>query len=112
VSAHRNPQTAPAVALAQLTHENPNLPGLMWTIHPDGYLSGARHENNIDVRPVLAAYQQVLGGAISETQYVREGTGEERYAASLAVTWRDVPFYLSTGCPARLVLAQVAGVAA
>jgi len=102
VSTHRNPQAGPAIALAQLTQENPSLPGLMWTIHPDGYLSGTAQEKDVDVRPVLPAYQQVMGGHVDELRYVREGTGELRYSAVLVVTWRDVRFYLSAACPARL----------
>lgn len=111
MSTHRNPQAGPAIALAQLTQENPSLPGLMWTIHPDGYLSGTWHEDNVDVRPALAAYQRVMGGQVDERRYARDETGEGRYSAVLVVTWRDVRFYLSTGCPARLV-AEIAQVAA
>lgn len=110
MSPNRNEQAGPAIALVQLLMENPGLPGLFWTIHPDGYLSGAISQTDIDVRPVLAAYQGPLGGTIRELRYTRKETGVEWYSAILDVVWRDIRFRLSVGCPAA-VLAEAAQIA-
>jgi hypothetical protein len=94
-----NPQAGPALALAQLLTEHPELPRLNWSITKDGHLSGSSFRDDEDVRPVIAAHQHVMGGRVGELRYVPKDTGAEAYTSYLMATWRDVRFHLSVGCP-------------
>ncbi|WP_153183240.1 hypothetical protein [Streptomyces sp. E5N91] len=106
-------QLSPATALVQLLSEHPELPGLFWSISPDGWFSGGLHEDDVDARAVMAQYVVVLGGKPTEMRRPAQPdeTGPERYATILQATWRDVPFYLSMGCNAA-ALAETAQVSA
>lgn len=105
----RTPQAGPAMVLAQLLTEHPELPHLEWGLYPDGLLRGALF-GDTDVRGVLGAYQEVLGGTVHATRY--EHAGAVRYREYLTVTWRDVQLTLCVSGPAAVLTETALGVAA
>jgi hypothetical protein len=97
LSTKRSSQRGPAVALAQLLSEHPELPAIRWELAADGHLSGLSMYMEADVRPVAAAYAVVLGG-VPDTRW-HEDT--ELCTSWLYTTWRDVPVSITLGCSAE-----------
>ncbi|WP_326768586.1 hypothetical protein OG978_32345 [Streptomyces sp. NBC_01591] len=92
-----SPQLGAATALVQLLSENPHLPMLDWTLPEGGApLMGAIVDAGVDMRPVVAAYAEVLGGTIRELEFI--GSAGLMYSASLYVTWRDVRIQVKAIC--------------
>ncbi|MEU0372388.1 hypothetical protein ABZ070_19380 [Streptomyces sp. NPDC006283] len=96
------PQVAPATALVQLLKENPHLPLLDWELSNSGCLSGYTVNDDVDMRPVIGAYADVLGG--EPTEFVFQASdGVRKYSATLTVTWRDVTVSVKGICRASSV---------
>ncbi|MEU3219985.1 hypothetical protein [Streptomyces sp. NPDC006971] len=101
------PQLGAATALVQLLSENPHLPLLDWTLPEDGGpLSGVVVNPGVDMRPVVGAYAEVLGGEVRELEFV--GSAGLMYSASLFVTWRDVRIQVKGICAAAVHAMAVA----
>lgn len=83
------PQLAPAMALAQLLQEHPELPAVDWQVSSTGFFSGT-FTSDEDARPVAEAYAAVLGGEPLSYTYSR--SGDVRQAFQLQTVWRDVRF--------------------
>ncbi|MEV6102673.1 hypothetical protein [Nocardia sp. NPDC051981] len=93
------PQLGAATALVQLLAENPHLPLLDWTLpEGGGPLMGVVVNAGVDMRPVVGAYAEVLGGEVRELEFV--GASGRMYSASLYVTWRDVRIQVKGICSA------------
>ncbi|MFF4662002.1 hypothetical protein [Streptomyces sp. NPDC001282] len=93
------PQLGAATALVQLLTENPHLPLLDWTLPEDGGpLVGVIVNPSVDMRPVVGAYAEVLGGEVRELEFV--GSEGRMYSASLYVTWRDARIQVKGICSA------------
>lgn len=93
------PQLGAATALVQLLSENSHLPLVDWSL-PDngGPLTGIVINDRVDMRPIIAAYAEVLGGEVSEFEF--DGTAGRMYSASLFVLWRDVRIQVKGICSA------------
>ncbi|MFC8862704.1 hypothetical protein [[Kitasatospora] papulosa] len=103
-----HPQLGAATALVQLLSENPHLPMLDWSVPDgDGPLVGQVINDGVDMEPLIAAYEQVLGGRVSDFTY-RRSDGEQRYSASLYATWRDIQILVRGTCSAASHLSAVA----
>lgn len=105
MSTKRSSQRGPAVALAQLLSEHPELPAIRWELAADGHLSGLSMYMETDIRPVAAAYAAVLGGVPD----VRWHEDTELCTAWLWTTWRDVPVSIMLGCAAEFAPGVVTG---
>ncbi|MCZ4509909.1 hypothetical protein O3Q52_17240 [Streptomyces sp. ActVer] len=99
------PQLAPAMALAELLREYPELPPVDWQVSSTGFFSGTWTSDE-DVRPLMDAYTAVLGGVAGSYSYSRNG--RERRALQLRTMWRDVHFDLFMSCPASVQSAVTA----
>lgn len=97
-----SPQTGPATALAQLLTEHPELQRIRWSLEQDGMLLGTAMYLDVDVRPVMAAFAEVLGGTPYESTFTQDEDGE-RFSSYLSTVWRDVLLSVTLGCPAELV---------
>jgi hypothetical protein len=94
LSSISNPQHGPALALAQLLTEFPELPTLRWGIGPDGHLSGAAFELD-DLQAAVTAFTTVLGGKASPSMHEKDGVSW--MSVSFWPVWRDVQFYITLG---------------
>lgn len=111
MSSHPIEQVGPALALAQLLTEHPELHKLRWSLSPDGHLSGSHMTMAEDPRPAMAAYTAALGGTAMEF-WPMDASEHQMFSIYLPVTWRDVELSLWMGCPVALASREVAQVAA
>lgn len=95
----RSPQLGAAIALQQLLAEHPELQtAASWRVDRDGLLSGTvAHRAEQDMRPVMRAYAEVLGGQVHE-DVVREDEDDARLSLSLYTMWRDVRVNVWASC--------------
>lgn len=112
MTTNRNPQASPAVVLGQLLTEHPELHQLIWGLSPDGGLFGSDMNVHEDARPLMAAFEAVLGGAAHGHWYTAPSDGEERFSSWLPTTWRDVKLNVTLGCSAEFAPQMDAAVAA
>ena len=92
ITAAQHPQHGPALALAALLTEHPELPPLHWSITDDGVLRGSGH--GPDQRGTIGAYVTVLGGTPLPPSLFNF---QHRQLVSevLFTTWRDIPVTLA-----------------
>jgi len=95
----KQPQNGAATALVQLLTENPSLPVIDWRIDAAGVLRGVAHNDDVDMRAVVARYAAALGGEPSELCY--QHGGRELASVQLAVVWRDVLIEVTGYCLAE-----------
>lgn len=107
MSTQVNPQAGPAIVLAQLLTEHPELHRLGWRLSPNGGLIGSDMRMDADPRPVMAEFIAVLGGKPLD---VLTSAGD--FASWLPTAWRDVQVSISLGCPAGVLAPLVSAVAA
>jgi hypothetical protein len=105
LSTKRSSQRGPAVALAQLLSEHPELPAIRWELAADGHLSGLSMYMEADIRPVMAEYAAVLGG-VPDTRW-HEDT--ELCTSWLFTRWRDVAVSITLGCAPEFAPGVVTG---
>lgn len=92
MNGNRIPQLGPAVVLAQLISEHPELPPVEWNIRiHDGALHGVHYLAD-EPFELLRMYAEVLGGSIrpEPTENYTSGTRGEREMHELSARWRDV----------------------
>lgn len=93
-----SPQLGAALALAELLKEHPELQAAAWRIERDGLLSGTvAYHSEQDLRPVMRAYADVLGGQVHEDE-VHPDRDEPQLALTLYTRWRDVRINLWASC--------------
>lgn len=105
-----SPQHGPAAVLLELITEYPELTPLRWTLGCDGHLMGNALDLGVNVRPLMAAYMDVLGAVRPlDVVYTPKG-GEPQFSSWVHVVWRDVPLSITLSCAAALTEEQPAGV--
>ncbi|WP_435279271.1 hypothetical protein [Streptomyces sp. 1222.5] len=98
-------QLSAAIALCQLLQEHPELASARWSVERDGLLSGTVDLHaGYDIRDVLQAYADVLGGTVHANQFNSPGAGPS-LSVSLYATWRDVKVNVYGTC----LISAVAG---
>lgn len=95
-----NPQRGPAVALAQLIIEHPELPVATWTVEDTGTLHGHLHSHSFDE---LDSYAALMGGSIRPGRDY-EFRGQLMRPHRLAAMWRDVEVTVVVTLPVSAAL--------
>jgi hypothetical protein len=102
--ATKSTQLSAAIALVQLLTEHPELHAAEWSlgsVQPS--LRGFLYRGDM---ATLAAYADVVGGAVDADASTYEFQGSELRRHTLKTTWRDVPVELIVTLP--VVAEQVA----
>lgn len=107
MSIHSNPQAGPAIALAWLLTDHPDLLPLRWSVSPDGFLAGSAMDLPCDPRPLMDAFVAVLGGR-PQTVWSADGS----CSSWLPTRWRDVELSVTLGCAAGVLAPLLTVVAA
>ncbi|PYC83426.1 hypothetical protein C7C46_08805 [Streptomyces tateyamensis] len=101
-----HPQSGPAIALAQLITEHPQLPMLNWTLHRKGNLRGALHRvtpaaaMEPTARDVLAAWAETLNASPTPPMtFWSSGDDQTLVAQHVLTTWRDVVVEIAIYAP-------------
>lgn len=92
-----NPQHGPALALAELITEHPELPRLTWSMTSCGHLSGSKFDLP-DVDAAARLFVAVLGGTPLVSRHV-SARGVPQVSFRLWPVWRDVQVFITLGGP-------------
>ncbi|MDT0381374.1 hypothetical protein RM572_21690 [Streptomyces sp. DSM 42041] len=94
-------QLAPALALAQLLREHPELPVAGWRVCAMAPALLGDVQNGASTLDDLHRFQQVLGGEVTARQSFTSG-GQDLRSYGLVVCWRDVDVELVGIMPSSL----------
>ncbi|WP_263165460.1 hypothetical protein [Streptomyces sp. SCSIO ZS0520] len=94
------PQLAPAMALAQLLQEHPELPPVHWSVSSHGLLEG--YVESDDPMAGLAEYAALFGAEIVPAVRAFEHDGETLRSFEASTRWRDVPVRVKAIVPAAV----------